>query len=231
MWLFNLFKRRFVGTSETMDDPSYPFEVVTKATCHAILQPVVAASLASEGFEEAGPLRWVRSADAPIRQMFCFSQWKGGQIAPSWGLSLDFVPHIVGGRLKWHRTPKSAMLDLCVDSRDRALDIPYHHGPEPIRRRAPQIVPAAVVQATELWQKYRTADGLVEAFLWAKQYYAAYRGLGFYNMTQHPLALAFAYACSGDLEKANREIDEHGPGLDADEDAKLRQRLAAAAGQ
>lgn len=210
-----------------MQDLRYPFEIVTKATCHAILQPVVAASLASDGFEEVGSLQWVRSADAPIRQVFCFMQWKGGVLSPSWGLSLDFVPHIAGGRVKWHRTPKSAMLDLVVDSRDRALDIPYHHGPEPIRERAPQVVEGAVAVAKLLWDKHRTINSLLEGFMWAKQYYKT--DVGFYMRVQHPLALAFVYAKSGELEKANRELDEHGPGLDDDENEKLRLALIAAA--
>jgi hypothetical protein len=44
-----------------------------------------------------------------------------------------------------------------------------------------------------------------------------------------PLALAFVYAKSGDLEKAYRELDEHGPRLDNEENEKLRLRLAVAA--
>ena len=59
---------------KAMQDIRYPFEVVTIAASHAILQPVVAASLGGDGFDEVCPLRWVRSTDAPIRQMFCFFQ-------------------------------------------------------------------------------------------------------------------------------------------------------------
>jgi hypothetical protein len=213
-----------------MQDPRYPFEIVTIAASHAILQPVVAATLGGDEFEEVGPLKWVRSTDAPVRQVFCFRQWKGGVLAPSWGLSLDFVPHIAGGRLKWHRTPKSATCDLCVDSRDRALDIPYHHGPQPIRELGQQVVAAAVTQARALWHKYRTLDHLLDAFKSVKQYYESQGGLGFYNFIQHPLALAFVYARTGDLEKAHRELEEHGPELDADVKKQLRHKLAAAAG-
>jgi hypothetical protein len=122
------------------------------------------------------------------------------------------------------------MLDLCIDSRDRALDIPCHHGPNPIRELAPQVVHKAVAQAIPLWEKYRDPNNLIDAFMWAKQYYATHGGLGFYNMSQHAMALAFCYARAGDLVKAYRELDEHGPGLDDEEFAKIRQKFESAAG-
>lgn len=38
---------------------------------------------------------------------------KGLSYCPQWRLSLDFVPHITGGgKVRWHRTAKSARLDL-----------------------------------------------------------------------------------------------------------------------
>ena len=123
------------------------------------------------------------------------------------------------------------MLDLRVDSRDRALDIPYHHGPQPMIECAPQVVRTAVTQADTFWNEYRTTGRLRDAFIWLRQYYATHEGLGFYNFVQHPLALAFVYAMAGDLEEAYRELEEYGPSLDfADVGEALRQRLAAAAG-
>jgi len=207
-----------------MHDPR-SFEIVTIAATHAILHPVVIASLGGDGFVNVGPLKWVRSADAPIRQLFCFFQWKGGMLAPSWGLSLDFVPHVAGGRLKWHRTPKSAIMDLRVDSRDRALDIPYTCGPKLIQERAEEVVRGAVAQATSFWGEYRNPDRLLDAFKWLKQYYAT-PGLGFHNFVQHPLALAFVHARAGDLVQAYRELEEYGPSLDDGAKEELRARLA-----
>jgi hypothetical protein len=210
-----------------MQDPHY-FEIVTIAATHAILQPVVVASLGVDGFVNVGPLKWVRSVDAPIRQLFCFFQWKGGMLAPSWGLSLDFVPHVAGSRLKWHRTPKNAIMDLRVDSRDRALDIPFRRGPQAIQECAREVVRAAVAQATSFWDEYRTPDRLLDAFKWLKQYYAT-PGLGFDNFVQHPLALAFVYARAGDLVQAYRELEQYGP-LDDGVTEKLRRLLADTVG-
>jgi hypothetical protein len=207
-----------------MQDPR-SFGIVTIADTHAILQPVVIASLGREGFVDVGSLKWVRSADAPIRQLFCFFRWKGGMLASSWGLSLDFVPHVARSRLKWHRTPKSAIMDLRVDSRDRALDIPYSRGPQLIRERAQEVVRGAMVHAISFWDEYRTPDRLLDAFKWLKQYYAT-PGLGFANFVQHPLALAFVYARAGDLVQAYRELEDYGPSLDVDVKEELHRRLA-----
>lgn len=43
---------------------------------------------------------------------------KGASYVPIWGISLDFVPHVAGNRLAWHRTDKSARMDLVYDPVD-----------------------------------------------------------------------------------------------------------------
>ena len=113
------------------------FEIMRIDQIHAIVSPTVESLLQPLGFEVQGPLSWLRSADAPIRQVFRLAQWKGGALAPSWGVSLDFVPHLCGNDFKWHRTAKSARPDLTFDVRDRAFDISYHYGPETIEKCAP----------------------------------------------------------------------------------------------
>jgi|SRR5688572_15148702 len=182
------------------------FEVLTRAQIHELVGPVVGAQLVPDGFEEVDTLKWVRSVDAPIRQVFLFSQWKGGAIAPTWGVSLDFVPHISGTKLKWHRTAKSARTDLCVDARDRALDMPYHAGAHSIRSRAPEVVASAVIRAREFWDRSRRISDLPAAFDWLRSYLST-GGLGFDNYVQHPLALAFVLSANGRLVEANRELD------------------------
>ena len=203
------------------------FKIVTLAEIHDTVAPLVAALLVRDGFAEVGRLKWVRSADAPVRQVFSFNQWKGGAVAPSWGISLDFVPHVSGSQLRWHRTPKSALLDLRVDSRDPSLDMSYYHGPAPIRERAPEVVPRAVAQACDFWGRSRRTEDLLSAFEWLQSYYAAHDGLGFYNFVQHPLALAFVYARARRVAEAQAELARYlqGAGLDSATEDKLRRRM------
>jgi hypothetical protein len=152
-------------------------------------------------------------------------QWKGGVIAPSWGLSLDFVPHVSGSRLRWHRTPKSAMLDLRVDSRDRALDLPYHRGSEPVRLGASRVAEAASEQALELWNSARSEAELLPAFRRVARYYAAHSGLDFYAFVQHPLALAVLYARSQQNAAAMAELSRYHQYGRGDEDLDLALRM------
>lgn len=183
------------------------FAIVPIDQIHMLVAPHVEAVLAPMGFECQKPLHWLRSSDAPIRQIFCFRQWKGGAIAPAWGVSLDFVPHLSGGMVKWHRTPKSAQLDLIVDARDKKLDMSYTYGPEQISLRAPDVIRDAVPRADEFWARSRSIHELPSAVEWIKRYLST--GLGFYNYVPHPIAYAFILAKTGNLALAQAELDKY----------------------
>ena len=202
------------------------FEIVRLQDIHQILQPVVEAKLTPLGFESFKALRWVRSTDAPIRQVFGFQQWKGGKIAPRWGLSLDFVPHISGGRIKWHRTPKSAVFDLCVDPRDRALDTPNIWGIDPISKSAAVVASEAITKARAFWDAARTIPDLPAAFDWVKRYLATSLGLD-NGVLHHPMAFAFVLALNGRVIEGQSELERfiHRARLDAEETTELRQLL------
>ena len=202
------------------------FKIVKQSEIHTIVRPWVNERLIPDHFEETGTLKWVRSVDAPIRQVFCFAQWKGGSVAPRWGISLDFVPHISGGKIRWHRTAKSAMCDLNVDARDPALDLSYMHGTPPIEDRAAQVVLEAVRRARDFWDRARRISDLPQTIDWLRAYLSG-PGLGFYNYVQHSLAEAFACAMNRQSAKAVTELEhfiEHTP-LHHDVGEKLRQLL------
>src|SRR5262245_63517673 len=128
------------------------FEVVATDQIHQIIAPIAEQLLVPLGFESHRPLHWLKSDDAPIRQVFCLRQWKGGALAPAWGLSLDFVPHVSGSRLRWHRTVKSARLDITVNAHGRDLDMSYIRGAEPVLSLAAVVASKAVTLAIELWK-------------------------------------------------------------------------------
>ncbi len=199
------------------------FEIVTRAEIHRIVAPEVLRLLGPDRFETVDLLKWVRSIDTPIRQVFCFSQWKGGMVAPTWGLSLDFVPHVSGSTLKWHRTPKSALLDLVVDARDRVLDMPYHQGLSPIRERVATVVPSAVARASDFWNRFRAVSDLPAAFAWLQSYLST-GGLGFYNYVQHPIALAFVYARNSQPRQAQIELEKFLEGRSLSDKLAVRLR-------
>ncbi|MDT3722886.1 hypothetical protein, partial [Pseudomonas oryzihabitans] len=124
-------------------------------------------------------------------------------------LSLDFVPHVSGKNVKWHKTPKSAQLDLTWDARNRAFDIPYCYGPEVIASKAPEALSKATAEAELFWGNARSISDLPRAFEQLKQHLSS-GGLGFYNYVQHPLAYAFVLAMNSNPQAAEEEFRRYG---------------------
>lgn len=199
------------------------FDSVTLDAAHRVLAPAVDAALGGRHFEAVAPLTWVRSDGAPIRQIFAFPAWKGGVIAPRWGFSFDFVPHVSGNAVRWHRTGKSAIFDLAVDARDRALDISINHGERRIAERSAAVVKTAIERADKLWQRVESIEDAVAAFEWLRAHLSS-AGLGFYNYVQHPIALAFVLAKTGDAAAAHRELDRFLEGRSPDDAVSVRVR-------
>jgi hypothetical protein len=181
------------------------FEIVPIKTIHEVVAHTLEPLLCEMGFEFQKPLHWVRSTDAPLRQLFCLRQWKGGAVAPAWGLSLDFVPHVSGDTVKWHRTAKSALFDIGYDANDRSMEFYYTKGIEHIQQLAPKILPGAVQAAQEFWATIKLVGDLPAAFE-ALKAHTARGGLGFYNYFQYPIAYAFSLAVAGEKYAAQQEL-------------------------
>jgi hypothetical protein len=183
------------------------FEEVTNSRLHVILHSEVERLLINRGFEAVDDLKWVRGEDAPIRQVFKFTKLKGGVFVPMWGVSLDFVPHISGKKVSWHRSNKSARLDLCFHPHGHGLQMPYVEGPAPILRRYKYVIGEAVEEATKFWNMCYQIDALPDANKWLRAYYSDGKALTFYNYTQHFVTVAFLLKRSGRPEEALAELD------------------------
>ncbi len=76
------------------------------------------------GFDLVRPRRWVSNTMGATRRIFEFQALKGATYSARWGFSLDFVPVMRNGHLRWKRTPKGAEFDLCIDPIDEFGDVP-----------------------------------------------------------------------------------------------------------
>ena len=85
---------------------------LTAADLHDAVFGTFDPVLTAAGFVWATDLKWVRSVDADIRHVVEAYAGRHGARVPRWGVSLDFVPHVVGSAVRWHRTPKTARIDL-----------------------------------------------------------------------------------------------------------------------
>ncbi len=153
-------------------------------------------------------------------------------MAPAWGLSLDFVPHISGNSLKWHRTNKSARFDIHIDwrrkpwdqCRSMGWDLMYIHGPDALNKKAKRTIPRVVKRSMKFWGKFSSVESLVDAVEYMRRYYDKRRGLGFYNYAQAPLAAAIVLAKAGARVQAQAELDMYIERSRPNESCTLRLR-------
>jgi hypothetical protein len=188
-----------------------PLDPLPAAQIDAIVSPIVASQLERHGFVAITPRRWVRSTNAPIRDIFELSPLKGAVLSPRWGFSLDFVPHVSGRSVRWHRTAKAAVFDLCYDPVDApaefpgSCDISYLHGPLHAAAQATDVVARVAGAALRFWGQVPSEHDLLAAFAALKMRPTI--RFGFYSYVQHPLAYAFTLARAGELEGAIKEFE------------------------
>jgi hypothetical protein len=195
---------------------------VTKARVHAIMHAEVERLLEPKGFETVDELKWVRGQDAPIRQVFQFSKWKDGKVRPLWGVSLDFIPHISGKKAAWHRSNKSAKLDLCCDPGTEKLKMFYLYGDKPIQRQYKYVVSAALKDADRFWEMSRSVGDLPKAIDWLQDFYQTDRRPTFYSYSQHVLAVPFVLKHLGKEGEALAEFERRRALMWAELDAKQK---------
>lgn len=176
------------------------FNLLTISAVQSHIGPVISTYLGADRFAEVKPLHWVDSKDAPVRRVFAYAQLKGGVIAPRWGYSFDFVPHLVAGKMQWHRTEKSAIFDAFIDGQSAELNLSYMWGEQGLLEGMTPRLANAVRQAQDFWQLGRQATSVYD------QVVALSNRPGAAMYTQLPVAVAFCHAFSGREEDARRAM-------------------------
>ena len=90
-------------------------ELLSAEQRDAVIAPVLREHLQPLGLTELTPRRWIDGSKPPVRRLFELQLLKGASLKACWGFSLDFVPHVSGGVVRWHRSDKAAMIDVIVD--------------------------------------------------------------------------------------------------------------------
>lgn len=184
------------------------YDPLSASVMNTVFKEIFGPKLAVEGFEPVAPRKWVRSKKKSIREVFEVTAMKGASYSPRWGVSLDFVPHFSGSSLRWHRTPKSSILDLCFDPCD--YDNPFPDlvcslfGLDVAKASGMKQADYAIPLALGWFHSIQDITDLVREYEAAKQRRAV--RFGFYNYVQHPLAFALVLARVGRLEAARAEL-------------------------
>ena len=139
-----------------------------------------------------------------------------------WGFSLDFIPHISGGSVRWHRSDKTAMLDIIIDNKN-LMQASFYSGVPRLEEDLQGLLPQAVALANGTWRRGATYHGMLDIIRDIRDTHS--NCFGYYNYTQLPLAYAFLSAKTGDLLTAEAELDQYviRNRLDDDEVAKLKK--------
>ncbi|MCC8392307.1 hypothetical protein LJ656_06865 [Paraburkholderia sp. MMS20-SJTR3] len=96
------------------------------------------------------------------------------------------------------------------------LDVSVICAEQVVAQKSAPIVEAAIARADEFWRRVKSVDDVVGAFEWLRSYLSC-GGLSFYNYVQHPIALAFVLARTGNAEGARREHDRFLEGRSAED--------------
>ena len=192
----------------------------------AICGNLLSERLAPLGLAEVAPRTWIDGTRPPVRRLFELKLFKGATLNACWGFSLDFVPHVSGNRLQWHRSDRTARLDVIIDPRPQP-DPCYLYEADRFRDELLALLPGAVAAADRDWTRGATYDGMLGIVREIRELRT--NCFAFDNYTQLPLALMFLAAKVGDSALAEREMEAYlrGSRLAEREGDRLRQLVRA----
>jgi hypothetical protein len=199
-------------------------ELLSASERDAIAARMLREWLEPLGLTEIAPRRWIDGSKPPARRLFELQLLKGASLKACWGFSLDFVPHVSGSSVRWHRSDKTARLDVIVDP----VELPqpcFLFGPARFRDELAGLLPNAVASAQQDWDRGLTYNGMLQLIREIREQNT--NCFGYRNYTQLPLAFAFLTAKTGNLDLAERELDEYlaGDWVKKAAAVKLRQLL------
>jgi hypothetical protein len=137
---------------------------------HSAVDRLVAQDDDLKSFTRVRDGFYARRADADIAQVLRCAAWKGGQYTLDWGVSLSYVPHKLDTKLAFHRTLKSARLDLWEDARSLAEReggdwrdpyIDMIHGERRLHRQLARVWGWAQPRAVAWWARAADLEGVL----------------------------------------------------------------------
>ena len=133
------------------------------------------------------------SDDEGLRRTFrIHDPGMGRPLTAHWGYGLDFVPHLVGGRIGWHRTFATARRDLWIVSRDGKPEAHRALGREVYISSIYRVIDDGVAQAQAFWAATRSLEAVTGVLLRASWQLRAAPGSESHIARRSPLSLPFA---------------------------------------
>jgi hypothetical protein len=205
-------------------EPPREVDLLHAAERDAIVATHLNGRLQALGFVQVAPRRWVDGSIAPVRRVFEMQLLKGAAMKAVWGFSLDFVPHLSGGRVCWHRSNRTAMFDLYVELEDR-IYASFLHGAAWLHHGLERLVPTALERAQETWRRGSTLPGVLDIVREIRE--RKINSFYVYFSWHLPLTFMFLSAKIGNLAAAQAELEAYAREYELAEDvvAKLAKLL------
>jgi hypothetical protein len=190
------------------------FDLLRPAERDDIIAGYLNAPLLALGFEQVAPRRWVDGSAAPVRRVFAMQLLKGAAVKPQWGFSLDFVPHLSGDRICWHRSNRTAQFDVVVEMEGRKY-ASFNRGAAWLCHDLDLLVPPALERAQETWQRGSSFSGILDIVreICERRINSFY----VYFSWHLPLTSMFLSAKIGDLSTAQSELEAYARERELDE--------------
>jgi len=184
-----------------------PIELMSAETFNGEIDLHLGKALTKIGFSKTKQNHWVQDLGTGVRKIVTIMHWKGAESTPRWGYSLDYVPNFDNSckNIFWHRTNKSAMIDvfpLYFDFFKYSLS--RFSSPNDHENFLKAQLPNMLKDMDDFYKIGSDPSNLVNILEKCEAHKTS--GPGFWNWTQLPLAYAFTLGKSGNLHKANEML-------------------------
>lgn len=158
-------------------------------------------------FQRIGNMLWIGQPADFIRPIFKFQTMKGMAYSACWGVSMDFVPLLVGQSLRWKKTAKTARFDLCSDPVDPEGVVPSwcSFSTTDSDRKLEQTVEATAKAACRDWSELRSLVEIATAF--EKRSRMRFSRFSLDNYAQTNLAWGLVLLAIGDVDQGEARLN------------------------
>lgn len=187
---------------------SYP-DMLSVDDFYAPINTFLDSRFAQLGFIRPRQGAWVREDCLSARPMFELWHYKGAVSGTVWGFALTYVPHLNNSctKLSWHRTVKSARLDVFpFDEFEQIQVITRFSTPQDHAAAVERVLGVALDRAKEFFEEFQSTDDLLPLFERLRSYKGD--GLGYWNYSNLPVAHAFTLRVNGHYAEGKSILDE-----------------------
>jgi hypothetical protein len=174
-----------------------------------LINNTVTSELEEYGYKKTKEYKWIKSDNDEFRKGITGYSVKGMSKTFVWGVSLNFCPTYFNGKLKWHKTEKSAdIIDINFNlldyenPKDVTISCFSYNNEKSLISETKKLIARVIIQSESF---YRLIFGLKDLeLLYLEKINRKYIRFGFENYPQTILSYAFLLKKIGKILEANK---------------------------